>query len=443
MEFNLSRVAFLQGRRMLDNIMKTFLFLFCSSVFSLTSGTIFSQNATIKIPSDRTMTIDEVFDIIKQQTDYNFIYKSDLFEGYPKVSVKKGSIKAEKLLKQSLSSGSFIINMSDDNTITISENWVSGPQEDIPITGQVKDVNGIPLPGMTVYITSQRPIGEKLNREYLVEATATDMDGNFSLKAKPGHYLVATGIGFVMYSEQVTANKDVYAIELQENVSTLEEVVVVGYGSTKRKDLTGSVATMKAKEIVQINSQTIDQALIGKMSGVHVSAQSGAPGSGAIVHVRGLSQLIGDNQPLYVVDGVPIIINPRVAGSTALSDNRQNPLLSINPADIERVDVLKDASSAAIYGSRAANGVVLVTTKRGNRTQASRFNFSDSATMQYPTKAYDVLDARQFREHLIEQGREDEIDLGNGDTDGQKEVTNNKALWRQDSAEISGGSDKI
>ncbi|MBW8243657.1 TonB-dependent receptor [Muricauda oceani] len=277
----------------------------------------------------------------------------------------------------------------------------------------------------------------------MVEATATDMDGKFSLKAKPGHYLVATGIGYIMYSEQITGNKNVYAIELKENVSTLEEVVVVGYGSTKRKDLTGSVATMKAKEIVQINSQTIDQALIGKMSGVHVSAQSGAPGSGAIVHVRGLSQLVGDNQPLYVVDGVPIIINPRVAGSTALSDNRQNPLLSINPADIERVDVLKDASSAAIYGSRAANGVVLITTKRGNRNQAPRFNFSYSATMQNPTRTYDVLNAREFREYLIEQGREDEIVFGNGDTDWQEEVTNNNALWRQYSVGISGGSDKI
>src|SRR5690606_10027776 len=171
MEFNLSRVAFLQGRRMLDNIMKTFLFLFCSSVFSLTSGTIFSQNATIKITSDATMTIDEVFEVIKQQTDYNFIYKSDLFEGYPKVSVKKGLIKAEKLLKHSLSSGNFIIKMSDDNTIIIGENWVSDQQEDVVITGQVKDVNGIPLPGMTVYITSQRPVGERLDREYLLAAT--------------------------------------------------------------------------------------------------------------------------------------------------------------------------------------------------------------------------------------------------------------------------------
>lgn len=443
MEINLSSVAYSKGKHLLDTIMKTFLFLFCSSVFSLTSGTIFSQNTTIEITSDGAMTIDEVFEVIKQQTDYNFIYKSDIFEGYPKVSVKKGLIKTEKLLKHSLSLGNFSMNISDDNTITISENWVSGPQEDVLVTGQVKDINGIPLPGMTVYITSEKPVGERLNREYLVEATATDMDGNFSLTAKRGYYVVATGIGYLMYSEQITANKEVYPIELKENVSTLEEVVVVGYGSTKRKDLTGSVATMKSKEIVQINSQTIDQALIGKMSGVHVSAQSGAPGSGAIVHVRGLSQLIGDNQPLYVVDGVPIIINPRVAGSTVLNDNRQNPLMSINPADIERVDVLKDASSAAIYGSRAANGVVLITTKRGNRNQAPRFNFSYSATMQNPTQTYDVLNAREFREYLIEQGMEDEIDFGNGDTDWQEEVTNNNALWRQYSVGISGGSEKI
>ena len=444
MEFILGRAAYFKVKRMLETIMKTFLFLFCSSVFSLTPGTIFSQNTYITIDSDKVISIDEVFNIVKKQTDYNFIHKSNIFQGYPKVSVKKGKIKTETLLRSSLSSGNFTINISNDNTITITENTsASDSQQEVLVKGQVKDIYGMPLPGMTVYISSKKPSGTQLEQANLVEATATDMDGNFFLGAKRGYYIVATGIGYQMYSEEISPNKEVYNIELKEDVSNLDEVVVVGYGTTKRKKLTGSVSTVKSEDISQINAQTIDQALVGKMSGVFVSAQSGAPGSGSIVHVRGLSQLIGDNQPLYVVDGVPIVINPRVAGESGLSDNRQNPLLSINPADIERVDVLKDASSAAIYGSRAANGVVLITTKRGKRNQVPRFNFSYNTIFQNPTRTYDVLSAQQFKTYLTDQGLEDEIDFGTADTNWQDKITNTNALWHQYGLSVSGGGEKI
>nr|WP_262480891.1 TonB-dependent receptor plug domain-containing protein [Algibacter lectus] len=125
-----------------------------------------------------------------------------------------------------------------------------------------------------------------------------------------------------------------------------------------RKDLTGSVGSIKNEQVTQVQSQTVDQALVGQLSGVFVESNAGAPGAGASVNIRGLSQIIGDNQPLYVVDGVPILVNPNF-GTFAGAGNRENPLLAIDPNNIERVDVLKDASSAAIYGSRAANGGLL------------------------------------------------------------------------------------
>ncbi|MGS0524408.1 SusC/RagA family TonB-linked outer membrane protein [Zobellia nedashkovskayae] len=181
--------------------------------------------------------------------------------------------------------------------------------------------------------------------------------------------------------------------------------------------------------------------MIGKIPGVYVSASSGAPGTGATVHVRGISQLIGDNQPLYVVDGVPIVINPRF--STDVFGGRENPLLSINPADIERVDVLKDASSAAIYGSRAANGVVIITTKRGKRNQAPRFNFSYDTTIQNPLNTYDVLNASQFKQFITDQGREGDITFGEADTDWQEEITNNNAIWNQYDFNVSGGTTEV
>ncbi|WP_171946633.1 SusC/RagA family TonB-linked outer membrane protein [Flaviramulus basaltis] len=439
--------------------MRTFIFLFCSTVFSFTSGEIFSQNVKVQIDSDKTITIDEVFSIIKQQTDYNFIYKSDMFKDYPKINVKKGIIRANKLLEKSLSNGDFKVNISTDNTIIISQNIYLENAQEIDITGQVVDANGMPLPGVTVYVTNRKPDGKSINKDFLIRGTATDINGDFSIKAEVGYYLVATGLGYDFYTELISENKTVFNIILKEKFSALEEVMVVGYGTTKKKDLTGSVGSVKASEIEQIKTQTIDQALVGKIPGVYVSALSGAPGAGAIVHIRGLSALRGDNQPLYVVDGVPITINP-IFDSTGLGTfgERENPLLAINPNDVERVDVLKDASAAAIYGSRAANGVIIITTKRGKRNQKPRFNFSWNSTFQNPTNTWDVLNVDQYKAFTTESAqaridagsgtaRDTEIVngtfFGNADTDWQDEITNNNALWNNYRFNVTGGTDNV
>ncbi|HYQ57496.1 MAG TPA: TonB-dependent receptor, partial [Draconibacterium sp.] len=276
--------------------------------------------------------------------------------------------------------------------------------------------------------------------------------------------LVFSFIGMATQQVEID-NREVIDVVMKTDGELVDEVVVIGYGQVEKKDLTGSVATVKSEDIVQIKTQTIDQALVGQMTGVHVTASGGAPGSGAIVHIRGLSGIKGDNQPLYVVDGVPIVQNPNF-GTLGLGTygNRANPLLSINPNDIERVDVLKDASAAAIYGSRAANGVILVTTKRGTQNQAPSFNFSVKSTIQNPTNTYDYLSTDEWIP-LVKNAAQATLDqypemywpyfpaeyaivndpnyFGDADTDWQKEITRNNALWNEYNFNVSGGSSSV
>jgi TonB-linked SusC/RagA family outer membrane protein len=461
MKIKRTNVLLYKRKKLIINLMRTFIFLFCTTIFAITPGDVFSQNAKIVIESDRIVSVDEVFDIIKKQTDYNFIYQEDLFKNAPKVHLKKGIINANELLNVSLRKGNFNFSFTNKNTIVIKVEPAVIEQEEMPITGKVFDQNGLPIPGITLFITDKKTFVRNKSIDFTTSSTTTDADGNFKLRATVGYYLVATGIGFEKYGTAVTAGKTQYSIMLVQNVSELDDVVIVGYGTTKKKDLTGSVGSIDARRIEQIKSQTIDQALVGQISGVYVSSVGGAPGSGATINIRGLNALQGDNQPLYVVDGVPIIVNP-----VGLADfgQRQNPLLQINPADVESVNVLKDASSAAIYGSRASHGVILITTKRGKFNQPTRFNFSMNTTFQNPTKKWDYMNASEY---IVFQKSNAQSILnsypeiyweyfpteyamvnnpnyfGKADTNWQDLITNKNALWTQYNISVSGGTEKV
>lgn len=435
------------------------LILFCTIMFGLLPDSVFSQNADIKIDQDKTATVDEVFNLIMSQTNYTFIYQVQQFKNYPKVKLNKGIIQADDLLRKTLSSGNFNFSFSN-NTIVINELPKLKDNGEINISGRVTDKNGLSIPGISVYTSSSNKTnGETLDKNFVIRGTITDFDGTFTIKAQSGYYIIATGIGYDLYSESITVNKSNYAIVLKEKVSLLDQVLVVGYGTTRKKDLTGAIGSVKADEIVQVKTQTIDQALGGRISGVYVSPLSGKPGAGAAVNIRGLSSLRGDNQPLYVVDGVPITINPSFQqdglGSTG---QRENPLMAINPNDVERVDILKDASSAAIYGSRAANGVVIITTKRGKKNQKAQFNFSVNSTFQNPTSTFDFLNADQYKAFYTAQAQaraasgtatpdDNAIIAGNffgtADTDWQKKITNQNALWNDYRFNVSGGSENV
>ena len=424
MKINLTtKVLFCFRKKLLKIIMRTFIFLFGFTVFGFAPSDILSQNAKITIDADKIITVDEVFKIIKEQTDYRFIYQSNLFENFPKVKLKKGTIKASTLLEKSLATGDFIYRFSNDKTIQLEKkeyvNTNSNAVLQEQISGTVTTEDGLPLTGATVYVTNNDPENRSDETNFPIRGTQTDFDGNFTLEVALNQYLVVGFIGYERFSQLITSTTDTYNIVLKESQNKLDEIVIVGYGETKRDDLTGSVASIKAKELaVQPTSQSFDQILGGQLSGVFVAQNSGRPGEGAIVNIRGATSLNGQNQPLYVVDGIPILVDEAVPNDFAASAGfgtdtffQTNPLLGISPSDIASVDVLKDASAAAIYGSRAANGVILITTKKGRKNSKGQLNVKYSYSLQDVSKDFDWMNAQQFKDYITQVAQQTKMKL--------------------------------
>ncbi|MCK0131559.1 TonB-dependent receptor [Flavobacteriaceae bacterium F08102] len=444
--------------------MRLLIFLCCFSVFSMAPLNVLSQNVKIVIDADKVVTIDEIFNMISQQSDYKFIYQEDLFKKFPLLHLKKGTIKANKLLEESLSNSQVFFEFTNKNTIVIRENppelsnsiEIKEVFQQLTIKGTVLDELGQPLPGVNVIVK-----GSKLG-------VSTDADGTYQLVLNGDRNTVLT-FSYIGYVKQEITIGDNTTIDVQMKVNLLglDEVIVVGYGTSKKRDLTGSIGSISSRDIQEVRAQTVDQTLVGKMAGVYVQSKGGAPGAGAFVYVRGLSQIRGDNQPLYVIDGVPVVTTPNTESYGLINaGKRENPLLAIHPNDIERVDVLKDASAAAIYGSRAANGVVIVTTKRGQRGQTPKFSFNTSTTIQNPVDTYDYLSTTEWKKWVtgIAQNilndyppeywpvyfpnenaivNDPDSYFGNEHTDWQELVTNENALWNQYNFKVSGGAENI
>ncbi|MBG6062948.1 TonB-linked SusC/RagA family outer membrane protein [Flavobacterium sp. CG_9.1] len=244
------------------------------------------------------------------------------------------------------------------------------------VSGVVSDASG-PVPGANVVVKGSR------------NGVQTDFDGKYSIKAKVGDVLVASFVGMQDVAVKVGISNTVN-IKLQDG-SVLEEVVVVGYGTQKRRDVNGAIAKIAGDRIKDIPVQSFDQALSGAASGVNVSQPNGVLGNQAVIRIRGVNSITLSSYPLIVIDGVPSWNGDNLNQNQAAN----NPLANINQADIESIEVLKDASSAAIYGSRAAAGVILITTKKG---KAGKFtvNFDSSVSFTKPFNLIDVLDAQQF-----------------------------------------------
>ncbi len=276
-----------------------------------------------------------------------------------------------------------------------------GYAQQITVKGTVKDNTGLPIPGASVLVKGTS------------HGAAADFDGNFELTANKGAVLVISTVGYK--TQEVTVKGATLNVVLQEDVQQLGDVVVIGYGVAKKKDLTGSVNLVTDKEFNKAPAVNADQLIQGKIAGVQMATTGGAPGEGQVIRVRGNGSLSLTSNPLIVVDGVPMN-DGGVGGSRSIFN-------SINPEDIESMTVLKDASSTAIYGSRAANGVIMITTKKGKANQDMKISFNTSIAIQDTNKYVDVMSAEQFRQTV--KGLNNpaaEALLGNADTNWQKEI---------------------
>lgn len=258
-------------------------------------------------------------------------------------------------------------------------------------------------------------VGATVSEKGTTNGTTTDADGNFKLNVSGNATLVVSFIGYTAQEIPVN-NRKTINVALKSDQQQLQDVVVVGYGTQRKKDLTGSIVNLTSKDLVPVPSATsVDQMMQGKVAGVQISQTSGAPGGNVNVVIRGISSITGGNSPLYVVDGYAIgtggggsdlstfASNSYSASGIASSSstNRINPLSTINPADIESIQVLKDASATAIYGSRGANGVVIITTKRGKQGKPT-ISFEHSTGIQELAKKIKLLSPQQYAEYVAE-----------------------------------------
>lgn len=344
----------------------TFLLMVC--VFCSYAGNAHSQNAKVSIRMNN-VKLDKILNEIENQTDYLFIYNNQVdINKITSVKVKNEAV--AQVLDRILSGTGINYELEGTHIILTTEaiKDLHAQQQAKTVTGTVTDVNGEPI------------IGANIRIKGTTTGTITDIDGNFSIEAEPQSVIEVSYIGYLT-QETVINNQKSIRFLLKEDTKTLDEVVVIGYGVQKKADLTGSVANINTEKLNTQSNANIGQALQGKIAGVDIVSQGGAPGSGTRIMVRGIGTL-NNASPLYIVDGMYM-----------------NSIDHINPNDIASIDVLKDASSAAIYGSRAANGVIIVTTKEGSNTEGKPIiDLSVNLGISTASKFLDMLDAKGWAE---------------------------------------------
>lgn len=308
--------------------------------------------------------------------------------------------------------------------------------QDITVTGTVtSSVDNLPLPGANIILRNGST------------GVVTDFDGQYGISVPTGSVLVYSYQGFKTI-EVAIRSQNIVDVALEEDVANLDEVVLIGYGSSTKKDLTGSISSIKSDDLGSVKVTTPDEFVQGRVPGLVMTQTSGQPGAASSVRIRGSSSILASNEPLYVIDGFPVDNNSNNLSSGFADGPSMNALSIISPSDIESIDVLKDASATAIYGSRGANGVIIITTKRGNRGKV-QINYDTYLGIQKVSNKIDLLDASQFAYYLNEanfnagQPRTytDPSSFGKG-TDWQDELFRDAIVENHDIS-IKGGGDKV
>lgn len=353
--------------------------------------------------------ISKVLKSIEQQSDYRFLYNSRLQDMSKRISISVKEANIDEVLNRVFNGTNLSYRKLENNLIAIRSSMTV--EADIRVTGRVTGENGEPLQGVSVTIKGTG------------RGTSTNQNGEYAITVPEDATLVISFVGYVTQETGVN-NQAVINISLVRAQQQLEQVVVIGYGASRKKDLTGSSATIRGADIVNIPALTATQAIQGKVSGVQVT-NSGAPGSTPNVRIRGVGSILGGADPLYVVDGI------------ITTDIR-----NINSADILTIDILKDASSTAIYGARAANGVVLITTKAGSKSKFS-INYNAQAGVRLLTHKVEMAGPGLYAAYSNEAANAITVTGADitGSTDWYEEITR-PAIFQNHTLSLSGGKNK-
>lgn len=351
-----------------NSLQKTILSILLSTIFF----SVFSQEKTFDIRINNG-TVEDVFNSIEKQSDYNIFYKVGQIDVSREITLNAKNVTITQILDKVISQFQASYSIYG-NMIVITPIKLSSKKEKQIITGTVLSASD-----------SQPLVGVNIVQEGTGNGTATDLNGRFTLDVDSLNItLVFSYIGFL--SQKLPLNgQNVMNVTLFSDIARLDEVIVVGYGGQKKGDVTGSITSLTSRELSDKGYISFDQMIQGKAAGVEVINNSGLPGAGVSIKIRGVGTLY-NTDPLYVIDGLAFRGN---------GDDQSNPLAMINPNDIESIQILKDASTAAIYGTRAANGVVIISTRKG-RTGKPKFSFNSYAGVSHAQKKLDILDARDY-----------------------------------------------
>lgn len=348
------------------------LFLSCS---------LFSQ-VTVDV---KNKPLKEVLKEIENKSHFKFFYNNEL-KGLDKiVSLKVSDSNIDSTLKRLFSDGEISYQKQDNNIILLIPKKAGQAQEG-KVTGTIRDGQGEPIVGAIIRVKGS------------AIAAVTDVDGKYLIDADPGSVLQVSFVGFS--PQEITIGDQQHVdLTLQEDSKLLDEVVVVGYGVQKKRDLTGTVSSIKMDDSPVGTLSTVSHALAGKAAGLRVTQSTAQPGAGATFRIRGETSINAGNAPLVIIDGFPVSSSPSPGGASGSYQNnagsQDNVLEMLNPNDIESIEVLKDASATAIYGARAGHGVILVTTKRGKEGKTN-VTYSGNMAVSSMASQYDLMNAQEY-----------------------------------------------
>ncbi|MDO9340971.1 MAG: SusC/RagA family TonB-linked outer membrane protein, partial [Bacteroidales bacterium] len=367
--------------------MKLSIFLLFVTIFNVFGSKTYSQNARMNLDM-KDVPIRTVLNAIEGQSEFFFLYSSKMIDITQKVDINVADKKITEVLDELLTNTEIKYAVRDRQILLVNKEAEAamGLQQN-RVTGIVTDKNGAPVPGVNVVVTGT------------TQGTMTDIAGKYSIEIPKGSKsLTFSFIG--METQEITIGiLTQINVTMAESAIGLEEVVVIGYGTMKKSDLTGAVVSVSSDKLKNTISNTFDQALQGKAAGVQVTVNSGQPGAATTIRIRGTNSLLGSNEPLYVIDGIQIsgeserVFFTGNGGNTAAM--RTSPLSNLNPNDIESIEVLKDASAAAIYGNRGANGVIIVTTKKGKLNEA-KITYDYNFGLKYLANKIDVMGLKDY-----------------------------------------------